>query len=79
MNILILPDGTLRCVYAEAIELTQLGSQAIKRASHVEPDANGGWHVDLSPVGGPALGPFTNRSDALRAEVDWLDANWLTS
>lgn len=78
MNILILPDGSLRCVYAETIELTQFGSQTIQRASYVEPDANGDWHADLSLVGGPTLGPFTNRSDALHAEAAWLDANWLT-
>ncbi|MEZ5941358.1 MAG: hypothetical protein R3C18_08210 [Planctomycetaceae bacterium] len=77
MQILILPDGSLRCVYAEAIDLNLLGSPAIQRASHVEPDAQGAWHADLAPVGGPLLGPFTQRSDALRAEMAWLDEHWL--
>ena len=36
----------------------KLGTLAIKRASHVEPDGLGRWHADLSPVGGPFLGPF---------------------
>ena len=31
----------------------------------------------MSPVGGPALGPFLRRSDALEAEVALLEANWL--
>lgn len=77
MNILILPDGSLRCIYSEAVDLRQVGSPKIKRASHVEPDAEGNWHADLSPVDGPTLGPFANRSDALRAEAEWLDLNWL--
>lgn len=32
---------------------------------------------DLSPVGGPRLGPFVLRSVALQAEVEWLEGNWL--
>ncbi len=77
MNILILPDGSLRCIYSESVDLSQLGSPKIKRASHVEPDADGMWHADLSPVGGPSIGPFLCRSDALLAEIEWLDLNWL--
>ncbi len=79
MNILILSDGSLRCVYSETVDLSQLGSSKIKRASHVEPDANGMWHADLSPVNGPSLGPFANRSEALRTEAEWLDSHWLES
>lgn len=47
------------------------------RASHVEPwDADPmQWGADLSPVGGPMLGPFTTRRAALDAEVAWLNAN----
>ncbi len=33
-------------------------------------------HPDLSPVGGPVLGPFRLRSQALAAEQAWLDG-WL--
>lgn len=29
-------------------------------------------HADLSPVGGPLLGPYQRRSEALAAEVQWL-------
>ena len=39
-----------------------------RRASHVEPDADGRWWADLSPVAGPRLGPFEVRSAALDAE-----------
>ena len=77
MELIIEEQGQVRCVYGEAIELTQLGATLIRRASHVEPDANGRWIADLSPVGGPQLGPFDKRTDALAAEVDWLLKNWL--
>jgi len=31
------------------------------------------WYSDLLPVGGPVLGPFAARDDALAAEVAWLN------
>ena len=77
MQLVIGPTGQLRCVYAETIELTSLGPASIRRASHVEPDADGRWFVDLSPVGGPCLGPFEQRSLALTAEERWLEKHWL--
>ena len=79
MRLLIRPNGQVTCLYDEAINLASLGSLAISRASHVEPDDNGRWHADLSPVGGPMLGPFPVRSEALDAERAWLEANWLTA
>ena len=77
MQLVIEPDGRIRCVYAEAIDLAALGRLAIARGSHVEPDGDGDWYVDLSPVEGPRLGPFAHRSQALTAEAAWLDAHWL--
>ena len=77
MDLVISPDGTVRAIYAEDIQLTTLGSAVISRASHVEPDSQGRWLADLSPVGGPVLGPFDRRSEALTAELTWLEANWL--
>ena len=79
MQLIIRPNGTVRCLYDEAIDLTSLGSLQIARGSHVEPNAFGGWLVDLSPVRGPTLGPFERRSEALSAERTWLEANWLLS
>jgi hypothetical protein len=65
MQLVIQPDGALRCLYGEAIDLDSLGRAAIARGSHMEPDHNGRWFADLAPVAGPRLGPFDRRSDAL--------------
>jgi hypothetical protein len=78
MQLVITPGGRLRCIYDEAIELQTLGQPDIRRASHVEPNGNGQWTADLTPVGGPVLGPFPRRSDALAAESQWLERHWLT-
>lgn len=67
------PCGVITCIYGEAIDLTALGAARFRRASHVEPDAQGRWWADLAPVGGPILGPFTLRSQALQAEHAWLE------
>jgi hypothetical protein len=74
MRLLIDPGGRVLCLYGEAIDLSALGALAIRRASRVEPDRNGQWWVDLSPVGGPALGPYRRRSAALAAEAAWVEA-----
>jgi hypothetical protein len=78
MNIVIEPEGTLRCIYTEDIELAALGCPTITRASHVEPDRQGRWQADLTPIGGPVLTGFAHRSEALAAEHAWLEAHWLT-
>ena len=77
MDLVVEPDGTVRCIYDEAISLTTLGHVTIRRGSHVEPYAGGGWTADLGPVRGPILGPFATRSEALEAETEWLRSNWL--
>ena len=77
MDLIVSPDGTIRAVYAEAIDLGVLGHLVICRASHVEPDEAGRWIADLTPVAGPVLGPFDLRSEALEAERAWLVTNWL--
>jgi hypothetical protein len=77
MELVIGPAGTVRCTYGESIDLAALGRVRIERASYVEPDSGGHWFADLTPVDGPRLGPFARRSAALRAEAQWLAANWL--
>ena len=79
MELLILAGGVVRCVYGEAIDLHVLGQPQIRRASVVEPDEQGCWYADLSPVEGPLLGPFAQRSQALAAEQEWLSRHWLTA
>ena len=78
MQLVIDPRGSVRCVYSEELDLHALGQTSIRRASHVEPTNDGQWTADLSPVGGPNLGPFPVRSQALEAEHDWLQNHWLT-
>ena len=77
MQLVVDARGQVRAVYAEAIDLATLGRQSLARASQVEPDADGRWHADLRPVLGPVLGPFDHRSEALAAEVAWLETHWL--
>ena len=79
MQLLIDIRGNVRCLYDETIPLASLGTLAIARGSHVEPNSSGQWLADLSPVCGPCLGPFATRSLALDAERAWLEANWLTN
>lgn len=79
MQVMIDPQGQVRCLYTEAMDLAALGPLSIRRASQVEPDASGQWWADLSPVNGPCLGPYRLRSQALAAEQEWLEANYLFS
>jgi hypothetical protein len=76
MRLVIAPGGRVDSVYGELIDLAALGSLRVRRASHVDPDPDGHWSADLSPAGGPVLGPFPRRSEALAAEQDWLEAHW---
>lgn len=78
MQLVIDPGGGMRCVYDEALPLADFGQLTIARGSHVEPNAAGLWNADLSPVGGPLLGPLATRSEALTAERDWLEQHWLS-
>jgi hypothetical protein len=77
VQLVIEPGGAVHAIYSEVIDLAALGSPAISRASYVEPDQQGRWWADLSPVDGPVLGPFDCRSQALAAEQEWLEAHWL--
>ncbi len=72
MELVVGCDGDARCIYGEELDLREIGKLTITRASHVEPDRDGFWWADMGPVGGPVLGPFKNRTEALQAERGWL-------
>ena len=72
MELVVGVDGVARCIYDEALDLREIGTLQITRASHVEPDAEGYWWADMGPSGGPVLGPFRSRTEALGAERRWL-------
>lgn len=71
----IAPNGDLTFIYNDAlVTLLDEGQAEVKRASHVEPTADGqGWQADMSPVNGPLLPVCKLRSEALAAEVDYLN------
>jgi hypothetical protein len=77
MELRVNPAGLVRCLYDEAIDVTALGAISVARAGFVEPDGRGGWVADLAPSGGPVLGPFPTRGQALLAERAWLAEHWL--
>lgn len=77
-DIYIDADGTVSFVHDDDLASAFAGDMATtRRASHVEPCGGGGWAADMAPVGGPVLGPFARRDEALAAEREWLDA-WMT-
>lgn len=67
-----------KLVYLYSDELAGLseipGSLSTFRASHIEPCGTG-WMADLRPSGGPLLKGFALRSEALAAEIQWLNEN----
>jgi hypothetical protein len=72
MELVVGSDGGVKCIYDEGIELREIGTLKITRASHVEPDQDGNWWADMGPSGGPMLGPYGSRSEALWAERAFL-------
>ena len=83
IELVIRPDGTVLALYTDALDFRALaqalasGPPEITRASRVEPTPDGRWTADLDPVGGPELGPFDLRDEALVAERAWLRRNLL--
>jgi hypothetical protein len=73
MKLIVKPGGRIVTIYTDEVDYNKFGKPTVRRASHVEPDANGQWYADMSPVNGPQLGPFPKRSDALDAEMAWLN------
>ena len=72
MELVVDAGGDVRCIYGEELDQREIGKLQITRASHVEPDADGFWWADMEPSGGPVLGPYGSRTEALRAEREFL-------
>ena len=66
-------NGGIRAVYSDGFNWQALGKPLIQRASQVEPDHLGLWWADLAVSGGLRIGPFARRTDAIAAEVAWLE------
>jgi len=80
----ITPAGELEYIHDDELAaLESAGRATARRASHVEPRSESGapgvvfWSADMAPVGGPELGPFKSRTEALSAERSWLEEHYL--
>lgn len=76
MNIKFDKNGMAQFLYTEKLDLSLLGTvMDIKRVASVEPQG-AQWIVKISnkPI---ILGPFGKRSDAIKAEVEWIEKNLL--
>ena len=71
-------DGGAKAIYSDELAeyFAETGAK-ITRASSVEPGLDGKWTVDLTVSGGPVVGGFRLRDDALKYEVEWLKENYL--
>lgn len=70
-HVIRIHEGKLVFVWDDAlVDLVDEGQANVLRASFVEPAAKGGWEATM--VGGPVLGPFRTRAEALDAERQYL-------
>lgn len=76
----IRPNGTVEFIYHDSMlpYMDNFSHRKITRVSHVEPNEDGMWVADMSPVNGPHSPPFTTREEALQWESEWLENNYLT-
>ena len=78
MIITVSPEGQIRMIYTDELcGLLEEGTATIERASNVEPRGTQ-WEADMGPSGSAVvLGPFKTRTEALAAEVRWLQEHVL--
>lgn len=78
-TITVRKDGTIEFIYDDDLKgfIDDNKEKKVFRASHVEPNENGDWYADLSPINGPKLTGFKTRQAALNAEVAWIQNNYL--
>jgi hypothetical protein len=69
----ISPSGSITAIYDDVhADLMAKGTAQVRRASTVEPAPQGGWLATMND--GTVLGPYRLRSEALSAEVQYLDS-----
>lgn len=72
IDLVVEVGGKLKFIYNDELhELLSFGESKITRVSYVEPFGLC-WMADMAPVGGPILGPFDLRQEALDAEVAYI-------
>ena len=77
---IVIEGGNLSAIYedleavlgSDVAKLDDIADVSTRRASHVEP-CHAGWTADMTPVGGPVLGPVPLRRDALLLERNYMD------
>ena len=68
----VFADGNARCLNTEVIDLRAIGTLSAVRVSEVEMGPDGNWYAEI--IGGPKLGPFAYRSQAIAAEVTYIES-----
>lgn len=72
MKLRVRNDGSITCVYTDALDLRALGKLVVRRASTVEFDHERQmWRAVLTD--GTLVGEFVQREDAIRAEIELLE------
>ena len=87
MILKIKKNGVVQTLWNDSLDLHDLGDVTVERASSVEPEGTTEsgqviWAVRLAkavtgfPVG-HRIATSTNRQEAIQAEVEWLNKNYL--
>lgn len=77
-TIKVTASGAWHFIYQERLKpLLQRGHAVMTRASYVNPQSDGSWIADLTPLQGPVLTSFATKQHALEAEEAWITAHWL--
>lgn len=73
LKLKISKSGEITYIYNDLLAgLAQNNGASIRRVSHVEPTADGKWEAQMLDFN-VTLGPFRLRSEALEAEMQFLD------
>jgi hypothetical protein len=73
--LVILPGFVITDGNDHAPLLQKLGVKSIERRGVIDPHISNGsikYYADLSISGGPKLGPFDTKNEAVQSEIDYL-------